>query len=108
MQTVRKDRRVESILDEAVKDLRHGGDAFLDGGSSHAGECRECLSSTLILGAVRNLASDYRRPQCSFGPVIRRLHFRIVEEVQHPLPIVLQPDSIQQSLVVRISEAARP
>ena len=36
------------------------------------------------------------------------LHFRVVEEVGDTLPIMLQPDSIRQSLLVCIAQPARP
>ena len=43
----------------------------------------------------------HRRPQRPLGPVMPAPS--VAEEVQNTLPIVLQPDTVQQSLIVRMS-----
>ncbi len=46
-----------ALVRRTMESIRHGGDASFDGGAGHAGECRERFGSTLIFGAVRDLAT---------------------------------------------------
>ena len=87
-----------------MKDFRHSRDALVDGGSGHTGEFRKRFGLTFVLGAVRNLSSDRRRPSRPLRAIVGWLDFQTGEEVQHPLPVML-PDSSQQPLVVYFGAA---
>ena len=46
-------------LEQMLKRLRHGCGALLDCSSDDAGEGSECVSSAVVLGAMRDFARDH-------------------------------------------------
>ncbi len=86
-----------------MKDVGNGGGSVFDGSAGDAGECGERLGSALVLGTVGDFSGDYRRPQGPFRAIIGGLHLGFVEEVQNPLPVMLESDSVQETLVIGIA-----
>jgi hypothetical protein len=57
---------------------------------------------------MRDLACDNRGAQIPFRPVVGRLDAFLGEKRQDTCPVVLRADSVQQALIVCITENAVP
>ena len=65
-------------------------------------------SPALILRTMRYLPRNHCSSQTSLGPVVGRFNLRVFEEQEHPPPVVLPPDPIEQSLVVGVARIPVP
>ena len=95
-----------------VKELVQGGHkgsgAGFHGRTNHTGEGCVSLGSAIILGVLASVAGNHDESQRPFGPVVGRLHFRLMQEAQQIAPVVVDADAIQRSLIVVVAESAVP
>ena len=61
----------------------------------HTDKGRESLGAALILGTVRDLASDDRRSKNPFRPVIGRFDSGLKQKPQQVASVVLTTDPVQ-------------
>lgn len=64
--------------------------------------------STLVLRTMRYLPRNHCSPKSPSRPVVGRFNFGVFDEQQHPPPVVLPPDPIEQPLVVGVAQVPVP
>ena len=94
---------------EETPQIGDGGlSARLSGCLNHTDESRESLGAALVLRAVGDFAGDHRRSERSLRPVVGRLEPLYAKETKQVAMVLVQADTVLQSLIVIVLQAAVP